>query len=105
MPVIKFKGEIIQCEKGDNLRKVMRKANLSPHNGETTWFNCKGFGTCGTCAVKIAGNINPLTKMEKWRLNFPPHNIENGLRLACQCQVFGDLEVEKYDGFWGQINE
>ena len=24
------------------------------------------------------------------------------LRLACQVKVFGDIEIEKYDGFWGQ---
>lgn len=99
---IKFKGQTVYCEKGDNLRKALRKANLSPHNGETEWFNCKALGSCGTCAVKINGAVSPLTKMEKWRLNFPPHKIENGLRLACQCSVLGDLEIVKYDGFWGQ---
>jgi len=102
MPTIKFKGQIIKCQKGDNLRKVLRRVNLSPHNGEAAWFNCKGLGSCGTCAVEIKGDVNPLTKMEKWRLNFPPHTMKNGLRLACQCVVLSDLELKKYDGFWGQ---
>ena len=99
---IKFKGKEIHCKKGNNLREVLRQANLTPHNGETDWFNCKGIGSCGTCALKIKGNVSPLTKMEKWRLNFPPHNIENGLRLACQCSILSDLEIEKFEGFWGQ---
>lgn len=99
---INFKGQEITCNKGDNLRKVLREQNLTPHNGRADWFNCKGIGSCGTCAVKIKGEVAPLTAMEKWRLNFLPHKIENGLRLACQCVVLGNLEIEKYDGFWGQ---
>lgn len=102
MPTITFKGKKITCNKGDNLRKVLRQANVSPHNGESDWFNCKGFGSCGTCAVKISGDVTPLTKMEKWRLDFPPHHKDNNLRLACQCAVLSDLELVKYDGFWGQ---
>lgn len=98
---IKFKGKIISCKEGDNLRKVLRKAKCSPHNGDANWLNCKGFGTCGTCALEIKGEVSPITKVEKWRLNFPPHQFENGLRLACQCQVLGDLELEKHEGFWG----
>jgi len=102
MHKIKFKGKIIECKKGDNLRKILRKANLNPHNGDAKWLNCKGFGTCGTCALEIKGEVSPITKVEKWRLNFPPHQLENGLRLACQCQVLGDLELEKHEGFWGE---
>lgn len=39
------------------------------------------------------------------RLSFPPHNPEKQsplLRLACQVQVHGDLQVTKRSGFWGQ---
>jgi hypothetical protein len=43
-----------------------------------------------------------MTKREKWRLNFPPHQLENRLRLACQTKVNGDIVVEKGGGFWGQ---
>jgi ferredoxin len=99
---INFKGQKINCVEGDNLRKVLRQANLTPHNGRADWFNCKGIGSCGTCAVKIKGEVSPLTTVEKWRLNFPPHNIENGLRLACQCFILSNLKIEKYDGFWGE---
>jgi ferredoxin len=102
MNSIKFKGKTIQCNQGDNLRKVLRKANLSPHNDDSNWLNCKGFGTCGTCAVEINGEVSSITAIEKWRLNFPPHKRDNNLRLACQCEVLGDLELEKYEGFWGQ---
>ncbi len=102
MPTISFKGQTITCQQGDTLRKVLKDAGLSPHNGQAKWFNCKGFGSCGTCAVKIEGEVNEKTAMEKWRLNFPPHDKKSGLRLACQCRVEGDLRVTKHKGFWGQ---
>ncbi|MFN3182245.1 MAG: hypothetical protein ACE37F_09620 [Nannocystaceae bacterium] len=40
--------------------------------------------------------------MERWRLGFPPHERTSGLRLACQIEVTGDIEVTKHPGFWGQ---
>lgn len=102
MKKIIFKGREIPCKKGDNLRQILQNEKISPHNGQTKWFNCKGMGTCGTCAVKIKGEVSEMTTMEKWRLNFPPHQIEDGLRLACQCSVLDDLEVTKFEGFWGE---
>lgn len=78
------------------------EAGVSPHNGASRNINCHGLGTCGTCAVEISGPVSPKTRRESWRLNFPPHREENGLRLACQCQVHGDLVITKHPGFWGQ---
>lgn len=102
MPVIRYKGEEFKCNPGATLRDVLLKYDLSVHNGKSHFFNCHGFGTCGTCAVKIAGNSSPPAKREKWRLNFPPHKPESGLRLACQVKVLGDIEVKKPEGFWGE---
>lgn len=102
MPKITFEGKAIECETGQTLRSALLAAGTTPHNGQSSWFNCKGFGSCGTCAVKIIGKIHGKTVMEKWRLSFPPHQSKNGLRLACQIIVTEDLIVEKHDGFWGQ---
>ncbi len=102
MPKVKFSSFVIECEQGENLRRLLKRNGLPPYNGAARWLNCKGMGTCGTCAVEIKGDVTPKTKVEQWRLNFPPHNETNGLRLACQCKVLGDLEVVKYEGFWGQ---
>lgn len=99
---IKFKGETIISRKGENLRAALLNAGCSPHNGTTKWLNCKGMGTCGTCAVEVAGRLSPKTRIERWRLDFPPHQSENGLRLACQSSILGPLTVKKHDGFWGQ---
>jgi len=102
MPIIRYQGELLECRQGANLRQVILKYELTVHNGKARYINCRGFGTCGTCAVKITGAVSPPTKKEKWRLDFPPHKIENGLRLACQIKVLGDIEVEKQEGFWGE---
>lgn len=105
MPTIHFRGKVIRCAKDANLRQVLKANGLQPHNGASTTFNCFGLGTCGTCAVKVDGAVNALTPAEKLRLSFPPHKPENGLRLACQVKVLGDVNVIKGEGFWGQSGE
>lgn len=101
MPNILFQGQAIECEEGANLRQVLLNAKLSPYNGVAKTIHCRGLGTCGTCSVKIEGDVSEPTKIEKWRLGFPPHRSDSGLRLACQCRVLGDLRIEKFDGLWG----
>jgi ferredoxin len=98
---ISFGEKRIHGEDGSNLRKVLIDAGVPPYNGAARNINCHGLGTCGTCAVEIEGQVSPMTAVESWRLSFPPHRKENGLRLACQCQVQGDLVVKKHPGFWG----
>jgi ferredoxin len=102
MPFVEFQGKNISCEAGANLRQVLVEHNMPLHNGSSKTFNCYGLGTCGTCSVKITGKVNKMTKTEKVRLSIPPHNIDRGLRLACQIKVIGDIKIEKGAGFWGQ---
>ena len=99
---VRFADRDVTVRHGRNLRKALLAAGLTPHNQAARWLNCKGFGTCGTCAVRVEGPVSPPTRRERWRLGFPPHDREAGLRLACQCRVEGDLEVQKHPGFWGQ---
>lgn len=103
MPKITFGEKTIECEPGANLRKVLMAAGLPLYNGVARYIHCRGMGTCGTCAVAINGEVSDATSVEKWRLNFPPHRKESGLRLACQCQVQGDLEIVKHSGMWGSV--
>lgn len=103
MPKIMFEGEVIEVAHGTNLRRALHDAGQTPHNGQATWFNCKGFGSCGTCAVQVEPAPSAkLTAMERWRLNFPPHTASDGLRLACQLEVVEDVVVTKHGGFWGE---
>lgn len=109
MPTLEFKQKIIEINSGKSLRSQLLDAGLSPHNGQSQWLNCKGLGTCGTCAIKIIqGTCTKPTPMEKWRLNFPPfeNGLSKGIRLACQTHLISDGKAEKGAGFWGEkIND
>jgi len=101
VPTVRFAGQTVECPLGANLRMVLLRARLPLYNSVARALNCRGFGTCGTCAVRIEGKVSELTAVERIRLDFPPHERDAGLRLACQCQVLGDLVVTKYAGVWG----
>jgi len=103
MPTIEFGGETIEVDTGDNLRRALLDAGLTPHNGTAHYANCRGNGICGTCAVEIvAGDVAAPTRKERRRLTLPPHDLDSGLRLACQLPVEDDLVVRKHPGYWGQ---
>jgi ferredoxin len=102
MPIITFRGQEIECDTGEILRDVLLEAGVSPHNGRADMLNCGGHGTCGTCAVDITGDVSDPGRREKVRLSVPPHDSDDGLRLACQTRIQGDVTVHKYPGFWGQ---
>lgn len=101
MPQIEFAGKLIECEAGANLRRILLDAGLPLYNGIAGAIHCRGMGTCGTCSLEIEGEVSDMTWIEKWRLGFPPHRRHRGLRLACQCQVLGDLKLTKHGGLWG----
>jgi ferredoxin len=101
MNKVEFAGSVIECAEGTNLRRLLLRHELPLYNAPAGAIHCRGLGTCGTCAVLIEGTLNPPTKVESWRLGFPPHRRDSGLRLACQCQVLSDLKVYKYAGLWG----
>lgn len=102
MPTVRFAGREIECLPGANLRMVLLRARLPLYHSAARALHCRGFGTCGTCAVRVEGAVSGPTQIERWRLGFPPHDRESGLRLACQTSVLGDVAVTKYEGFWGQ---
>ena len=105
MPTVRFAGHTVECPLGANLRMVLLRARLPLYNSVARALNCRGFGTCGTCAVRIEGKVSDLSTVERVRMQLPPHEREAGLRLACQCQVLGDLVVTKYTGVWGTGGE
>jgi ferredoxin len=105
MPFVRFAGAEISCAPGANVRRVLLDAGLPLYNPPMRLVHCRGFGTCGTCAVRIDGEVSPMTAVEKWRLSFPPHREGAGLRLACQCEVLGPIDVTKYGGRWGQLTD
>ncbi|WP_013324336.1 2Fe-2S iron-sulfur cluster-binding protein [Gloeothece verrucosa] len=102
MPTISVQGQTITCESGANLRQVLLKHGVALYNGKAKVINCLGLGSCGTCAVEIEGAVTDPNWKEKARLSLPPHSPTKKRRLACQIRVTGDIQVKKYNGFWGQ---
>ncbi len=102
MPQVTAQGKIVTCERGANLRTVLLKNGIDLYNGKAKVINCRGLGTCGTCAVEVEGEVSEANWRDKSRRSLPPHSPTRNLRLACQTKVLGDVKVRKFDGFWGQ---
>ncbi len=102
MPHVLAQSKTIECVLEANLRKVLLQGDIDLHNNGAKVINCRGIGTCGTCAVEVEGEVSQPNWRETTRLSLPPHSPTKNLRLACQTQVLGDVKVTKYDGFWGQ---
>ena len=106
MPKVTFVKEkkTIEVPAGSNLRKVAKRNGVQlypfPHN----YANCLGNGLCASCRVNVKKgeeNLSPPGLMEKFFtriLNpiwlFARIGREKTMRLACQCEVQGDCEVE-----------
>jgi ferredoxin len=58
MPEVRVQGKIIICQEGENLRQFCLKNGIEIHNGQSRRINCRGIGTCGTCALKIEGEVS-----------------------------------------------
>ena len=50
---IEYRGITITAVKGTLLRTALLQNGLTPHNGRAELINCRGLGTCGTCAVEV----------------------------------------------------
>ena len=77
------------CCSLQTLRTALLRTGLTPHNGRAQLINCRGLGTCGTCAVEIKGAVSPTcwNAKESLRLNFPPHGSPGNQKLRLACQV------------------
>ncbi|MBD2256929.1 2Fe-2S iron-sulfur cluster-binding protein [Pseudanabaena sp. FACHB-2040] len=102
MPKVTAQGKTFDCKPGANLRQVLLQNGIDLYNGQSRLINCRGIGTCGTCAVEIEGATSEANWRDRTRRSLPPHSSDRNLRLACQTQVLSDIQVTKYDGFWGQ---
>lgn len=105
MPTITAQGKTFTCERGTNLRKALLDNGVDLYSPRANYVNCMGIGTCGTCAVAIDGEVSEANWRERTRRSLPPHSPAKNLRLACQTQVLGDIQVSKFEGFWGHEEE
>jgi ferredoxin len=102
MPTVHFGETEVECLPGSNLRMVLLRARLPLYNSVAAALNCRGSAVCGTCAVRIEGDVSAPTAAELRRLAILPHKPDSGVRLACQVSVLGDLRVTKPPGLFGQ---
>lgn len=101
MAIIKFVTEKkeIQVPDGSNLRREALRAGVGLYPNINKVLNCHGLGTCGSCRVLVTkgmDNTSPMGFLEKARLNMSMAYVgnENTMRLACQTEVNGDIEVQ-----------
>ena len=100
MPKVKFirENKEIEVEKGSNLRKTAMKAGIQLYPGPHKYLNCHGLAQCGECRVYIKNGMEQTNRpniLEKARVRFSFFRIghEEEVRLACQTEVNGDIEV------------
>ncbi len=54
LATVSYRGRQFQVPVGTKLRTaLLRDGRVSPHNGQAQLINCRGIGSCGTCAVEI----------------------------------------------------
>tara|TARA_B100000676_G_C17360577_1_gene475576 strand:- start:130 stop:483 length:354 start_codon:yes stop_codon:yes gene_type:complete len=117
MPTVTFKNEKkkIAVPEGANLRAVAMEAGVKLSNGIHTFPVCMGFG-CRVFVTKGQENLSQPGITEKAMTRFGGNPLaffsylgrEDEMRLACQCKVTGDIEVETQaacnwhgEKFWG----
>lgn len=83
-----FTGPVtVTVEHGELLLEGVRR------RGVQLSFQCRE-ATCAKCRVRVLAGDQHLSEPGRKELaRLGQHNIAAGLRLACQAQVYGDVEV------------
>lgn len=89
MPKVTFKDDelSLDVESGSNLRDVAMT------EGASIPFGCEQ-GICGTCLVNVDDETAVSEVEEQEQETLEAMGAEDGQRLACQCRVESDVEVE-----------
>ena len=61
--------------------------------------SCHGEGVCAKCRVSVvqgADHLSPASELELHLIK--KNNIPKGIRISCQVQVLGDVEIDT--GYW-----
>lgn len=100
MPVVNFVNEKkqVQVQEGANLRRAALDAGIPIYPGIHKVLNCHGLSQCAACRVLITKgmeNASQMGMMESLRLkwSFVYIGNEDSMRLSCQTQVNGDMDV------------
>jgi ferredoxin len=93
MPTVHFvkQNVTVQCPAGANLRQVALANGIDLYVFPTNILNCRGFGLCGTCRVKVSNPraLSARTPTDKKKTGWEGPEY----RLSCQTRVLADVEV------------
>ncbi len=84
----------VEVEEGEDLRSIALRHGINLYPGMLKYLNCRGRGFCGTCRVRVHNQevASEPTKVEKAKIP----QTDPSVRLACQCFVYGDCEVQSF---------
>ena len=85
MPTIHIGETELTARRGEGLLDALRRG------GVFVDAPCGGKGRCGKCRVHVSGGAGPVTAAEREQLTGA--ELRDGVRLACECAVQGDLTV------------
>lgn len=91
MPKISFKQSkvVVHVRTGSELSAAHQQDQAIPLK-----FGCKK-GECGICAIKVLAGESHLTKCSpQEKKTLEKKGLGNGHRLACQCALNGDIEID-----------
>lgn len=89
MPKVTFTNDdlTVDVEDGANLK------DIAESSGATIPFGCEQ-GICGTCLINVPDQSNLSSIEENEQETLDAMGSEPDQRLACQCQVKGDVSIE-----------
>jgi ferredoxin len=91
MPKINIKTDRIVKDVADD------SALIETCQGTSILFGC-GDGSCGSCLIRVLKGADALSKMGQDEAEFLELlGSDSSERLACQCRVRGDVEIEVAD--------
>jgi ferredoxin len=106
MPTVKFirEKQTIEVPYGANLRQAALDAGIELYPGIHQRLNCKGMGLCHSCRVRMKNDtmagVSSRGPWERFQELVSWYRVgDDEVRLACQVQVLGDIEVETQPSF------
>jgi ferredoxin len=99
MPKVTFLNETttVEAKKGQTIKEVAIETGIPLHRGFWTWANCRSHGLCGSCEVWVTELAPQALSPKGFREKVRP-KVKGKVRLACQAQVLGDIEVRTLPG-------
>jgi len=99
MPKVTFLNETttVEAKKGQTIKEVAIETGIPLHRGFWTWANCRSHGLCGSCSVWVTELAPHALSPKGFRERVRP-KVKGKVRLACQAQVLGDIEVRTLPG-------